>query len=381
LDESFLPLAKPDISEAEIAEVLDTIRSGWLTYGPKTRRFEAEFARHVGARHAVGVSSCTAGLHLALLALGIGPGDEVITTALTFAATANVIVHVGARPVLADVCADDLNVDPSDVERRVTPRTRAIMPIDYGGHPPRLDELRDIARRHGLRIIEDAAPAAGSAYKGEPIGSLSDVTVFSFYAIKNLTTGEGGMVTTDDADVAERVAVLRNQGLDNNAWRRYSESGSPFYQLVQPGFNYRMTDIQAALGLGQLSRLVEMNARRAALAARYGELLQAVPVVEVPTVRPEVMTNWHLYVIRLREGCPPRDRVVDELRRRGIGTAVHYLPVHLHPYYRESFGYRRGDFPVAEREFERLISLPLFPAMTEADVERVVRAVEECVGG
>jgi len=380
LPDDFLPLTRPDISEEDIAEVVDTLRSGWLVYGGKTQRFEAEFRKLAGAEHAVAVSSCTAGMHLALLAAGVGPGDEVITSPLTFPATANVIVHAGATPVLADICADDLNIDPAEIERRVTPRTKAIMPVHYAGQPCRMDEILAIARRHGLLVIEDAATAAGAYYRGRPIGSLGDATVFSFYAIKNMTTGEGGIVTTDDAALAEKVASLRNHGLDSNAWNRYAKEGQPFYTVTEPGFKYPFTDLQASLGLGQLRRLREFNEKRTRLAALYEKLFARVPEVETPTVRPEVESNWHLYVVRLREAGISRDAFIAALRERGIGTAVHYLPVHYHPYYRERFGFGKGDYPVTEREFERLVSLPLFPLMSEADVERVVGAVEATVG-
>ena len=380
MPDDFLPLTRPDISEDDIAEVVDTLRSGWLVYGGKTQRFEAEFRKLAGAEHAVAVSSCTAGMHLALLAAGVGPGDEVITSPLTFPATANVIVHAGATPVLADICADDLNIDPAEIERRVTPRTKAIMPVHYAGQPCRMDEILAIARRHGLLVIEDAATAAGAYYRGRPIGSLGDATVFSFYAIKNMTTGEGGIVTTDDAALAEKVASLRNHGLDSNAWNRYAKEGQPFYTVTEPGFKYPFTDLQASLGLGQLRRLREFNEKRTRLAALYGKLFARLPEVETPTVRPEVESNWHLYVVRLREAGISRDAFIAALRERGIGTAVHYLPVHYHPYYRERFGFGKGDYPVTEREFERLVSLPLFPLMSEADVERVVGAVEATVG-
>ncbi len=381
MTEDFLPLARPDLSEDEIAEVVDTLRSGWLTLGPKTQRFEEEFRKLAGTEHAVALNSCTAGLHLALLAAHIGPGDEVITTAITFAATANVIVHVGATPVLADVCADDLNIDPADVARRITPRTRAIMPVHYGGQACRMDEILALARPRGIRVIEDAAHCAGSLYRGRPVGSLGDASVFSFYAIKNMTTGEGGMLTTDDAALAEEVRSLRNHGMDTNAWKRHAPGATLFYSVDAPGFNYRMTDIQASIGLGQLKRLSEFNARRAELAALYTRLFERVPGVETPRVRPEVTSNWHLYVIRLRQARISRSDLGEELRKRGIQTAVHYLPIHYHPFYRERFGWEKGQYPVAEAEFERILSLPLFPQMTDGDVERVVSAVEEIIGG
>jgi dTDP-4-amino-4,6-dideoxygalactose transaminase len=383
LPDDFLPIARPDISEEDIAEVVDTLRSGWLSYGPRTQRFESEFKQIVGAEHAVAVTSCTAGLHLSLLAAGVGPGDEVITSPLTFAATANVIVHVGATPVLADISYDDLNIDPEQIEQRITPQTKAIMPVHYAGVPCRMDAIMEIARQHNLFVIEDAATAAGTAYKGRPIGSWGDMTSFSFYPVKNMTTGSGGMITTDDASLAEQLGALRNHGLDSNAWKRYTPGSSqPFYTLSSPGFNYYMFDLIAALGLGQLARLAQFNAKRARLAEHYTRLLSDIEAIETPTVSPDATSNWHLYVIRLRleQLSIDRNQFVDELKIRGVGSAVHYYPVHYHPYYRENFGFKKGDYPVTEAEFDRIISLPLFPLMGESDVERVAGAIEEIVG-
>ena len=377
MPDDFIPIARPDIDDDDIAEVTDTLRSGWLTYGPKSQQFEAEFATMTGAKHAIGVNSCTAGLHLSLLAAGIGPGDEVITSPLTFAATANVIVHTGATPVLADIRYDDLNIDPEQIERRITPRTKAIMPVHYAGNACAMDEILDIARRHNLYVLEDAATAAGSGYKGRQVGALGDLTSFSFYPVKNMTTGQGGMVTTNNSDLADRVSSLRNHGLDSNAWKRYSADNSrPFYTMSEPGFNYGMFDLLAAVGLGQLKRLPEFNAKRAQLAARYTELFADVPQIETPVIGPDIQTNWHLYVVRLRDAGIPRDDFIAELRKHNIGTSVHYYPVHYHPYYRENFGFQQGDYPICESEFERIISLPLFPLMEEADVDRVVTAVK-----
>ena len=347
MPEDFLPFARPDISDAEIEEAVAVLRSGWLTYGPKTQAFEEDFATAVQSEHAVAVSSCTAALHLALLASGIGPGDEVITTPLTFCATANVIVHAGATPVLADVCADDLNLDPAAVERRLTPRTRAILPVHYGGQPCRMDELLTLARAHNLLVIEDAAHAPGASYKGRPVGSLGDATCFSFYAIKNLTTGEGGMLTTNDAVIAEKARLLRSHGLSTDAWKRYTEAGNAFYDVVMPGFNYRITDIQAAIGRGQLARLEAINAARAHLAALYSERLNREPAVETPSVRPEVGHAWHLYPLRLRLDRLriDRDAFDAELRGRGIGTSVHFIPIHYHAFYRDGSAGRRATSP------------------------------------
>jgi dTDP-4-amino-4,6-dideoxygalactose transaminase len=381
LANEFLPFARPEISEDEIAAVVEALRSGWLTYGPRTQALEQEFAALAGAEHAVAVTSCTAAMHLALLAAGIGPGDEVITTPITFAATANVIVHAGARPVLADVCADDLNLDPAAAEAKVTPRTKAIMPVHYGGQACRMDELLEIAQRYGLRVIEDAAHAAGARYRGRPIGSLGDATAFSFYATKNMTTGEGGMLTTNDAELAEKGRLLRAHGLSSDAWKRYTASGSAFYEVATPGFNYRMTDFQAALGRVQLARLPELNTARARIVARYSRAFEKLEALETPRARPDVDHVWHLYALRLRleRLALTRDEFVDELRQRGIGTSVHFIPVHYHAYYREGFGFSKGDFPVAEDAYERLVSLPLFPSMTDGDVDRVIAAVEEIV--
>ncbi|HWC29161.1 MAG TPA: DegT/DnrJ/EryC1/StrS family aminotransferase, partial [Dehalococcoidia bacterium] len=302
MSDDFLPIAQPDLDEDDVAEVVDTLRSGWLVYGPKTQRLEREFAEMVGAEHAVGVNSCTAGLHLSLLAAGVGPGDEVITSPLTFAATANVILHVGATPVLADICADDLNIDPEQIERRITPRTRAIMPVHYAGIPCRMDEILDIARRHNLSVLEDAATAAGSGYKERQVGNIGDLTSFSFYPVKNMTTGQGGMVTTNDKALADQVIALRNHGLDSNAWNRYSaDANRLFYTMSAPGFNYGMFDLLAAIGLGQLKRLPEFNEKRRVLAEHYTRAFAGIPEIETPTVRDDVTSNWHLYVIRLRD--------------------------------------------------------------------------------
>ena len=381
MSESFLPFAQPEIGQEEIDEVVDTLRSGWLTGGPKVHAFEEAFRGVTGASHAVALSSCTAGLHLALLAAGVGREDEVITTPLTFAATANVVLHVGARPVLADVREDDYNIDPSEVARRITPRTKAVIPVHYGGQPARMEELLTLAREHGLRVIEDAAHALGARYRGRPIGALSNAAVFSFYPIKPITTGQGGMLTTDDEALAERVRLLSLHGLSKGAWDRYSEKGSWAYEVLAPGFNYAMTDIQAAIGIHQLGRLETFQERRTYLARRYDGLLADVPELIRPPVRDDVVHAWHLYPVRLdreRLGIS-REEFIDALKERGIGTSVHFIPIHFHPYFQEALGLCRGDYPVAEAIYAGLVSLPLYPRMQDGDVDRVAEAIHEII--
>lgn len=376
----FLPYNRPSIDEGEIAEVTDTLRSGWLTTGPKVTRFEAAFREYVGAQYSVAVGSCTAGLFLALAAAGIGRGDEVITTPLTFCATVNVIVQHGATPVLADISPDDYNIDPEQIERKITERTRAIIPVHYGGQPCRMDEILALARRHGLLVIEDAAHAHGALYKGRKIGTLGDATVFSFYATKNMTTGEGGMVTTNDAALADRIRLLANHGMNHSAQHRYEAEGAWYYEVLAPGYKYNMTDIQAALGLHQLARLEGFIARRAEIAACYTKAFEDLGQIVTPAVRPEVRHPWHLYVVQVRpDARTDRDRFIAVLHKQGIGTSVHFIPIHYHPYYREGFGFRRGDYPVCEAVFEGLVSLPLYPSMTDAEVERVIAAVREAL--
>ena len=377
MSEAFLPFALPDIGDEEIDEVVDTLRSGWLTAGPKVRAFEEAFREVVGTEHAVALSSCTAGLHLALLAAGIGPGDEVITTPLTFAATANMVLHAGATPVLADIRDDDANIDPDEVARRMTPRTKAIIPVHYGGQPCRMDELLALARERGVRVIDDAAHAIGARYRDRPVGALSDAAVFSFYPIKPITTAQGGMLTTDDGELAERVRLLSLHGLSKGAWDRYSERGSWMYQVLAPGFNYAMTDIQGALGIQQLKKLERFQARRTELAAQYDRLLGDLPEVRLPVAREEVTHAWHLYPIRLQLDRLRIDRsaFIEAMRERGIGTSVHFIPLHHHPHFAETLGVGPGDYPVTDAVYAGLVSLPLFTRMGDADVACVSDAV------
>ena len=373
----FLPFHRPWIDDDEIAEVVDTLRSGWLTLGPKTLRFEAEFAKYVGASHAIAVNSATAGLHLALDVAGIGPGDEVITTPYTFTATAATVLHVGARPVLADIRPDTLNVDPAEVERRITPRTRAIVPVHMAGLPCDMEPLRALADRHRLIVIEDAAHALPARYRGRMIGALSDLTVFSFYAGKNITTGEGGMVTTERPDFAERLRTRRLHGISRDAWKRYTAEGSWYYEVDYPGFKYNMTDLNAAIGIHQLEKSDRFHEIRSRYARRYTEGLAGVAELILPTVPADREHAWHLYLVRVRPEMLTIDRaaVIEQLRAANIGTSVHFIPLHLHPHYRSAFGYQPEDFPRAVTAYRGAISLPLYPRMTEGDVDDVVRAL------
>jgi len=376
----FLPFSQPDIGQAEIDEVVDTLRSGWITTGPKTQEFERRFAEYMGTRHAIAVNSCTGGLHVALAAVGIGPGDEVIVPTMTFCSTANVVVHLGGTPVLADI-GEDYNVDPSEIERRITPRTKAIIPVHYSGQPCRMDEILACARKHNLLVVGDAAHAVGAKYRGRMIGTIGDVTVFSFYAIKNMTTAEGGMITTDDDELAEKMRLLSLHGISKDAWKRYTSEGSWYYEVVCAGYKYNMTDIQAALGIHQLARLEQFLEVRSKYVATYNEAFGQMPEIQMPITNPDVRHAWHLYVVRLdlKRLTVNRAQFIEALRAENIGTSVHFIPVHLHPYYRETFGYKRGDFPYAERVYDSIVSLPLYPKMTDEDVEDVIAAVKKVI--
>jgi dTDP-4-amino-4,6-dideoxygalactose transaminase len=368
-----VPFFRPDIGDQEIAAVVETLRSGWVTVGPRTQAFEEAFERYIGARHAVAVSSCTAALHLVLDALALQPGDEVITSTMTFTATAGAIIHAGGRPVLVDCAADTLNLEPAAVERRITPRTRAIVPVHFAGHPVPLDELLAVARARRVPVIEDAAHAFPARYRGRPIGTIGDATAFSFYATKNLCTGEGGMLTLADDEVAERLRSRRLHGMNRDAWRRFSGEGSWRYDVTYPGFKYNLTDTAAAMGLVQLQRTPELHRRRQGLAALYTDLLRDEPAVELPTTRPDVEHAWHLYVVRVRPArvSITRDALIEALKAAGVGAAVHYIPLHLHSYYRDTLGCRPADFPVASAAADTLLSLPFFTLMGDDDVRYV----------
>lgn len=378
--ETFLPFSPPLIGEEEIGEVVDTLRSDWITTGPKTKRFESEFARFLKAPGALALNSCTAGLHTALVTLGVGPGDEVITTPMTFAASVNVIEHVGAHPVLVDVEPDTLNIDPAKVEAAITPKTRAIIPVHYGGHPVDLDPLCTLAEANGLAILEDAAHALPAKYKGRWIGSGKNPVAFSFYATKNLTTAEGGMLT-GDPEFLDRSRIIALHGMSRDAWKRYDKGGSWFYEVVLPGFKYNMTDIQAALGLWQLKKLEAFQRRRRQVVEAYNRAFGQEEALEIPVERVEVEHAWHLYVLRLRPGALSigRDQFIEELKHRNLGTSVHFIPIHLHPYYREKYGYKPEDFPVAYSNYTRMLSLPLNPKLSDQDVADVIEAVLDVV--
>lgn len=375
--ERTVPFYRPDIGEEEIAAVVDTLRSGWLTVGPRTQEFEEKFARAVGAPHAVAVSSGTAALHLALDALDLEPGDEVITSTLTFAATGATIVHSGARPVLVDCMRDTLNIDPEDVARKVTPRTRAVVPVHFAGQPAAMDEILEVAQKHRLKVVEDAAHALPARYRGRAVGTVGDVTAFSFYATKNLTTGEGGMLTLTDATVADRLRSRRLHGMSRDAWRRYSVQGSWRYDVSYPGFKYNMTDLAASLGLVQLRRLPALHRRRQEIVALYDELLRDRADLEPLMVAPDVTHAWHLYVIRIRPERLriDRDVLIELLKAEGISTGVHFIPLHLHSFYRDTFGYRAEDFPVASAAADTILSLPLFTLMSDDDARYVATTV------
>jgi perosamine synthetase len=375
---TMLPYGRQSISEDDIQAVVDVLRSDWLTSGPKVAEFEEALAARVGAKYAVAFSSGTAALHGAAFAAGLKPGDEAITSPLTFAATANCVLYQGARPVFADVSADTLNLDPDRLAERITPNTRAVLPVDYAGHPADLDPILALAERHGLTVIEDACHALGAEYKGRHAGSIAHMSVFSFHPVKHVATGEGGMVTTDRADLAENLRRFRNHGISSDARQRHA-AGQWHYEMVLLGFNYRLTDIACALGISQLKKLEANLARRRGIAARYTAAFRNLRGVIAPSVRPDVNPAWHLYPIRVNPSQLKKDRayVFRALRAENIGVNVHYIPVHLHPYYRDRFGYRGGEYPIAETAYEQLISLPMFHAMTEQDVEDVIAAVSK----
>jgi len=368
---------RPDIGPAEEDAVLEVLRSGWLTTSARTKALEKRFAAYRGCARAVGTNSCTAALHLSLLSLGVGPGDEVITSPITFASTANVIVHCGATPVFCDVTEDTLNIDPDALSDAITLRTKAIIAVHFAGHPCDMDEIDAIAARHGVPVIEDAAHAVEAEYRGRPTGSLGRAAAFSFYATKNITSGEGGMLTTNDESLADQADILALHGISRDAWKRYGDEGYKHWDIVAPGYKYNMFDIQAAIVDAQMDRIDQFWERRRQVTEYYDAAFSEMPGVAPLCRRDYVKASHHLYVLRV----PRRDEFMSAIQAQGIGVGVHFRPVHLHQYYRQAFGFRPGMFPVAEAAGESVVSLPLYPSLGDDDVDRVVAAVREILGG
>lgn len=370
----FLLFHKPFISEEEVDEIVDTVRSGWISMGPKTIRFENNFNEYIGAKKSVAVSSWTAAGHLSLEAFGINEGDEVILPTMTFPATAEIVCYFKAKPVMVDVDEDTLNISIEAIEKAITPKTKAIIPVHYAGQPCDLDEIHDIAKKHNLKVLEDAAHSLPAIYKGKKIGTISDVTCFSFYATKTLSTGEGGMICTNDEEIAERVKIMRLHGINRDAWKRHTESGSWYYEVVAPGYKYNFTDLQASLGLPQLKKVDAMWDSRKRIAAKYTEALKDLDIIQLHTIKPDRDSSWHLYPIRLHLDRLTKNRaqIINELRERNIGIGVHFMPVHQHLYYSETFNLSDADYPVASAAFPRLMSLPIYPGMTDENVDKVI---------
>ncbi len=368
-----VPFHRPSIGDEEIQAVTEVLRSGWLTSGDKTAEFERRFAGYIGVRHAIAVSSGTAALHLSLAVVGIGVGDEVLVPTTTFTATAQSVTYLGARPVLVDIDPATMNISVADAVQKITSRTRAIIPVHFGGLPCDMTEIQDLAEQHGLSVIEDAAHALPSSYKGKRVGAISELTAFSFYATKTLTTGEGGMVTTDDDDLAGRIRLMRLHGIARRSHASWD------YEVGEPGFKYNLSDLQSAIGLAQLAKCDGMNRARKQIASRYDEALKHLAQLEVPVVPTDRETSWHLYVLRLGldELSMGRDRFIQELEARGVSASVHFIPLHLHSFYQRELGYRDGDLPSSEQEFQRCVSLPIFPGMTPEEIEHVIRVVSE----
>ena len=378
---TFLPFHQPSIDADDERAVVEALRSGWITTGPRTKSFEKAFAAYTGAAHCVAVNSCTAALHLALEACGVGTGDEVITTPITFASTANVIVHRGATPVFVDVEADTLNLDPTLLEAVITPRTRAVIAVDFAGQPCDLDEIMGIAHTHRLVVVEDAAHAVGAEYKGKPVGGIADMTAFSFYATKNITSGEGGALTTNRAEWAERIQIMALHGISRDAWKRYGTSGYAHWDILAAGYKYNMFDLQGALVLSQLAKIGRFHERRVALKARLDAGLRDLPELTFPAERGERRHAYHLYpiVVRTEQLSADRDTIMNAIQAENVGIGIHFRAVHLHPFYMQTFGFRRGMFPNAEYYSDRTISLPLYPCMTDGEADDVVAAVRKVI--
>jgi len=381
VNDNFIAFHKPLIKSEEINEVIDTLRSGWITTGPKTFKFEEMFKNYIHSKHAIALNSGTAALHLSLVAAGINKNDEVITSPFTFTATSEVIIHQGGIPRFVDIEEDTYNIDPLRIEEKITNKTKAIMPVHYGGHPCDMDPILEIADEYDILIIEDAAHAMGTNYKLKKVGCIGDTTCFSFYATKNLTTAEGGMVTTDNDDLAEKIRMLGLHGITRDAWKRYSSQGSWYYEVLYPGFKYNHTDLQASIGIHQLKRFDDMQLRRRKIAEIYNNAFEDTPEIITPVVKEYAEHAWHLYPILLNTELLTisRDKFIEALKAENVGTSVHFIPLHLHPYYKEAYGFNRGDFPIAESVYNREISLPIYPLMTDEDVQNVISAVKKIV--
>ena len=378
---SFLHPFKHSIGKEEIDEVVDTLKSDWITTGPKTFKFEEIFFEYVNSKYAIAVNSCTAALHLAVVALGIGNGDEVITTPYTFAATAEVVINSDAKPVFVDVEKDTYNIDPAKIEDKITNKTKAIIVVHYAGHACEMDKIMEIAEKYDLYVIEDAAHAIGSKYKDKKIGSIGDVTCFSFYATKNITTAEGGMITTNREDLADKMRILSLHGISKDAWKRYSSEGSWYYEIEYSGYKYNMSDLQASIGIHQMEKLDQMQKRREEIADMYNKSFDQIAQITTPTVKRYATHAWHLYPIQVNSDMLSinRNEFIEALKAENIGTSVHFIPLHLHPYYKEKYGFKGDDFPNAEFLYKNEISLPIYPKMEDKDVEDVITAVKKII--
>jgi len=376
-----LPFHRAWIDDDEINEVIDTLKSGWLTTGPRTHQFEEDFKNYIGCRHAIGLNSCTAGLHLSLVALGFESDSEVISTPMTFPATANVVVHERLRPVFVDIEPGTLNIDPAKIEEKISSKTKAIFPVHFAGHPCEMDAIQAVADKHGLVVIEDAAHALESSYKGKKIGNLGHLTSFSFYANKNMTTGEGGMLTVNDDELADKIRIMRLHGLNKDAWKRFGKSGFAHWQIHTPGYKYNMPDISAALGIHQLKKVSQFLEIRKRYTETYDEAFKDIPELEVLIRKDHVQSAYHLYIVALRLDrlTLDRDRFLHEIQARGIGVAVHYIALHLQPYYQKEFKTKAEDCPVASSYSERVLTLPLYPKMSVQDVTRVIETVSDLI--
>ena len=376
-----IPYNKPTIEDEEIMEVVDTLKSNWLTTGPKTKKFEKDFLEYTHAKYAVALNSCTAALHLALAAIDLKEGDEVITTPFTFSSTGEVIAYFKAKPVFVDIKLDTYNINPKLIEEKITKKTRAIIPVHYAGQPCDMDKILEIARKHNLIVIEDAAHAIAARYKEKSIGSISDFTCFSFYATKNLTTGEGGMLTTENDKWAEKVKILSLHGISKDAWKRYTKSGSWHYEIIDMGFKYNMNDLTASLGIQQLKKIEKFTKIREIIAEQYTNQLNEIPEITTPFVKTNIRHAWHLYQILLDTSKLKinRNEFIKELTEANIGVSVHFIPLHLHPFYKDKYGYNKGDFPVTESIYERIISLPIYPTLKKEEIKYITDTIKELI--